>query len=281
MPRWPRSACPSKTPSSPRRSAPTSRRTATGGSSSGGGAGRRTCTSPPVFSTTSLRRGSSDSGRSGSTGSPRRQGRRLPPESWTTSRVSRTCWTSSSAPDRADAVILRAPTLADVPALVEFFEALDRTEGTGASESEIRTWLSSPRLDPEANFRVLIENGRLVGWCDVWDQNDLHERLFLDARAHPGTCGVYPTLFDWGMSRARELAGEKAVLRAWGDSADEAMAREVGDRGFRLIRHFFHMEIDLAEEPAEPEWPDGIRMRILRAGEERAVYVANNDAFAD
>jgi mycothiol synthase len=133
----------------------------------------------------------------------------------------------------------------------------------------------------EADFRVLLEGERIVGWCDVWDQNKAHKRLFLDVRALPEDSGVRAELFDWGLARARALAVKGAVCRAWGESVDTGFAHEVERRGFRLIRHFFRMEADVAKEPQEPAWPARIDVRTFRPGEARAVYEAICDAFAD
>jgi mycothiol synthase len=178
-------------------------------------------------------------------------------------------------------VNLRPPTLDDVPALAEFFAQLERAGGRGESATEIRDVLTNPIFDIETDFRIALEEERIVGWCDVWDQNKAHERLFLDVRAHRDAPDVYKTLFDWVIARAGELAGDKAVCRAWGGSEDEVFRREMEQRGFRLIRRFFRMEVDLGERPDEPTWPDGVVVRIFRPGEERAVYDASSDAFAD
>ena len=136
-------------------------------------------------------------------------------------------------------------------------------------------------FDIEANFRIALDGGRIVGWCDVWDQNNKHERLWLDPRASRDATDVYDLLFDWGLARVHAMADSGAVCRASGTSEDDAFAGEVEKRGFELIRHFFRMEIDLAGAPDEPTWPDGIIVRTFRPGEERAVYEAIDDAFAD
>lgn len=176
---------------------------------------------------------------------------------------------------------LRPPTLEDLPALTEFFGALEDAGGAGASEAEVLDWLTSPRFDVEADFRIALDGERVVGWCDVWDQNHAHERLFLDVRPDPAVPGAYGMLLDWGIDRARSLAARNAVCRAWGNSTDDLFAQEMKQRGFRLIRHFFRMEVDLTEEPAQTAWPEGVAVRTLRQSEERAVYEALNDAFAD
>ncbi len=177
---------------------------------------------------------------------------------------------------------LRPPTLDDLPALTGFFRSLEQYGTGGATASELRHWLESPMFDPAMDFRIALEGGRIVGWCDVWDQNKAHDRLFLDVRAHPREQATYEALLAWGTERAEVLAGDgPAVVRAWGDAHDEAFAAEVGRRGFRPIRHFFRMEIDLEEEPPAPEWPEGISVRTFRPDDAQPVYDANADAFAD
>jgi len=178
-------------------------------------------------------------------------------------------------------VTLRPPTLDDLPALAEFFDVLEQAGGRGESERDIRDLLTNPTFDVEHDFRIALEDERIVGWCAVWDQNKAHERLFLDVRAHLEAPDIAHALFDWGIARANALAGGAAVCRAWGDSGDETFAGEMERRGFHLIRHFFRMEVDLTETPEQPVWPDGISVRTFRPGEERAVYDAMNDAFAD
>lgn len=178
-------------------------------------------------------------------------------------------------------ISLRPPTLEDLPVLTEFFARLEESGGRGESEEEIRHILTTPVFDVEADFRIALDGGQIVGWCDLWDQNKAHERLFLDPRASRDAPHVYATLIDWGLARAESLAVNGAVCRAAGNSGDEAFAGEVAKRGFSLIRHFFRMEIDLAQAPEDPAWPEGITVRTLRSGEERAVYDAIMDAFAD
>ena len=175
---------------------------------------------------------------------------------------------------------LRPPTLGDVPEITAFFRELEAAGGAGATSGEIHDWLTSPTFDVESDFRLAFDDDRLVGWCDVWDQNRAHERFFLDVRAQPDEA-VYGTLLDWGIERARAQAGSNAVCRAWGNATDEVFADAVQERSFRLIRHFFRMETDLAEPPENPAWPGGVAVRTFRVGEDHAVYNAILGAFAD
>jgi mycothiol synthase len=178
---------------------------------------------------------------------------------------------------------LRPPTLEDVPALVELFAVLERAGGRGESEGDIRDWLTNPMLDVEADFRIGLDGDDIVGWCDVYDQRKQHTRLMLDIRVHPERAAeAYRALLDWGIARARSLAVNGAICRTWAISTDAAFTQEMERRGLHLIRHFFRMEIDLEEvEPEQPEWPNGIEVRPMAPGEERAVFDAIGDAFAD
>jgi mycothiol synthase len=176
---------------------------------------------------------------------------------------------------------LRAPTLDDLPELVEFFGEVEQHGSGGASEAELRDWLTSPAFDPALDFRIAWDDGRILGWCDVWDENKAHARFFVDLRVHPRATETYEALLGWAVERADELAGESWVVRAWGDSRDDVFAGVAQGRGFSLIRHFFRMEIDLTEDLPAPEWPDGISVRAYRPEDAVPVYEANADAFAD
>jgi mycothiol synthase len=176
---------------------------------------------------------------------------------------------------------LLGPSLDDLPALADFFRVLEQYGVGGASESDLRDWLTSPMFDPAQDFRMAIEHDRIVGWCDVWDQDKSRKRFDLDVRAHPREAGTYGALLDWGVGRARELTtGAPAVSRVLVDSQDAVFRTVVEEREFALFGQALRMEIDLAEEPPVPEWPDGISVRSFRPEDARAVYEAVCDVFA-
>jgi mycothiol synthase len=186
----------------------------------------------------------------------------------------------SSSPPEPE---LRPPTLADLPVLADFFADIEATYGAGGlPEGDVRDLLTNPHLDVEQNFRIALSDGGVVGWVDIWDQNSEHERLFVDVRARRREPEVYVPLLDWAERRGRAIAlGRAAVLRAGRVSDDEALEDELETRGFGLIRHFFRMEIDLADEPEPPAWPEGIAVRTLREGEEHAIFEAASESFSD
>lgn len=178
---------------------------------------------------------------------------------------------------------LRPPTAADQRALVAFFAEVQRAYGTGgANEGEVRDWLAGRLGDIDRNYRVALEGDAIVGWASIWDPANAHERLFIDVRTHPREPPVVGALLDWVETRTAELAaGAPARLIAGPASDDAVQAGELRRRGFEVVRHFVRMEVDHAEQPAEPVWPDGITVRTFRPGDARAVYDATQEAFLD
>ena len=65
-------------------------------------------------------------------------------------------------------------------------------------------------------------------------------------------------------------------------STNTGSRRLLEDAGYEAVRGTYVMEIDLEEEPPEPEWPEGLAVRAFRpGGDERAVFEAVEDAFRD
>jgi mycothiol synthase len=51
--------------------------------------------------------------------------------------------------------------------------------------------------------------------------------------------------------------------------------------GYREVRHFFQMRLELHGEPGEPEWPDGLVVSTFRVEDARDFHRALNEAFAE
>jgi mycothiol synthase len=162
----------------------------------------------------------------------------------------------------------------DVPAIRVLLEehALASFGEPELSEEEVRSWFSLPKLWIE----VAERDGRLVGYLDV--RSEEGGRFEVDARTLEPE--VAPLLVAAAEEHARGKA-ESPTLRGY-VQGDEPVLREVFEaRGWRPIRHSFQMRIELGDDLPEPEWPDGLRPRNFRPGEEQRVYEANMDAFAD
>jgi mycothiol synthase len=177
-------------------------------------------------------------------------------------------------------VELRAPTLEDLPALTDLINR-DSEELFGEREESIesmRTWLTGPNLNPATDMRVAVVDGEFRGYVDL--DEDPHPVYWADLRVPPSERDdIREALLEWVVARARERHGK--LLRLHAVSTDEATGRLLDRRGLRLIRHFYRMRIELEPAAEEPEWPDGVTVRIVSPDDIPAVYEAHQETFED
>lgn len=177
----------------------------------------------------------------------------------------------------------RAPTLDDLPALAAFFAEL--RDGYGAqvpSEGWLRDDLTRTGENVAENYRIELEGGSVTGMASVWSPQAQTDRAFVGVRALPPNRASYAYLLDWAEKRVLEKSdGATVNAHVPADDHDGPLAEELSARGYELVRHFFEMEIDLAEEPPEPTWPDGFSPRTFATEDARAVYDADLEAFED
>jgi len=161
---------------------------------------------------------------------------------------------------------LRPATDADAEQVAALFmAAYGNWRPTDAEE--IRTWLANSEI-PEENVRVLELDGRVVGYGDIWVEDDVQ----LDMAA-PGHWDVF---LDWAEERGRE-AGVR--VRAYFPKGHE-LEQVVEARGYRYWRSAFTMRIDFDEPPDAPPLPDGFELRTYREQDAEALRHALNDSFA-
>jgi ribosomal protein S18 acetylase RimI-like enzyme len=130
---------------------------------------------------------------------------------------------------------------------------------------EIRSWIGNEELEP-ANLRVLEQDGRVVGYGDVWPEDD-NVQLDVAAPAH------WEPFLDW----AEETAGARRT-RLFVPSGHD-LARIAERRGYRLWRSSYTMEVDLPV--AGPELPAGLELRTYRDVDAEPVRAALNESFAE
>jgi mycothiol synthase len=125
---------------------------------------------------------------------------------------------------------------------------------------------------PEIWIRVAERGGKLVGYLDAVRRRG--DAVELDVRTTDP--GVAKALLTAGATHAGDGAVRVVV------QGDDEVLREAAEAdGWKPVRHSFQMRIDLDDDLPEPRWPDGISVRTMKPGDEKRIYEANNEAFAD
>jgi len=174
-------------------------------------------------------------------------------------------------------VSVRPAKLSELETVAELLnEHSRRIHGTeNTTVAQLQLYWKSPDVEFPDDVLIAEKHGALVGYADigVWG-----EHAWLDLR------GLEPEPLHPLLAAIEARAGEKKPglnLIGYTEENDQ-FAREAFDRaGYRVIRHSFRMEIDLGHPIPKPFWPEGIAVRTLREGEEKRVYDAHMESFAD
>ena len=157
------------------------------------------------------------------------------------------------------------------------------------SESEVRCAWTTPGIDFESAFRVVVDDtGRIVGYLSL-EEREPFTKIWLDGFTHPEFLGhgIGSCLLRYAETRAGELATwapgrEASVLRHFVWAGDRMARRLLEAHGYRLVRHFNELIVDLDPALPEPVWPDGIVVRTMLPGDDdRAVWEAIEESFRD
>jgi mycothiol synthase len=129
----------------------------------------------------------------------------------------------------------------------------------------------------EQSTGVADESGRLVGVGYLRRRGSYYVADYF-VRPDSRGLGVGSLLLDWGesISAAAGLSSVRAAATAR-DAGGKALLES---RGYRYIRSFYRMVIDLDEQPPPPGWPEGFTV-ALEPGEERLLYETLEEAFED
>jgi ribosomal protein S18 acetylase RimI-like enzyme len=158
---------------------------------------------------------------------------------------------------------LRTPTDDDVATVVRLMSE-HAPEPVG--EDVVRRSWASPRFD--------LANDALIDGESYATVEDLGEgRVWIDLRGRPSAM-----ILDWAEKRAGAM-GRRLLAGGW--ASHESLLCELERRGYCLIRRSQRMAIDLADPKPDPDWPEGIETRTFSPGDERALYDAQQESFAD
>src|SRR2546421_237843 len=161
---------------------------------------------------------------------------------------------SSSPPE----FLVRSPRPEDARAVHAVHTAFEQRFGDPVEfrlDDLLEGWRT---LDLEQDAWVWERDGDLVAYASI---RTFGEELGADGYVHPDFLGrgLGAAIVETTETRARERGAPRlgnGVL-----AADGAAASLLEARGYRDVRHYFRMTIELAEPPPPPNWPDGLEPR--------------------
>jgi mycothiol synthase len=173
----------------------------------------------------------------------------------------------------------RAPVAADAPAVAELVIAYERSlYGTTAySLADLEAEWES--LDLARDALVLLDGERVVAFGALDDRGELWR---IDGFVHPDEQGrglgaeLVTALEQSAASRgARRI--QNSVMEP-----DEAGHVLLGGLGYRRVRVFRELRVELSVAPELPDWPDGLAPDAFDAERDAtAFHAAEQEAFAD
>jgi len=105
------------------------------------------------------------------------------------------------------------------------------------------------------------------------------EQAIIDVYVHPVHTGR-----GVGTYLVSELERRSDEVRRIGSgipASNDAGRILLEERGYRMVRRFWRMTIDLARHPPAPVWPEGILPTRYLARDEQALWAAVEEAFED
>lgn len=148
------------------------------------------------------------------------------------------------------------------------------------SPQDVIESLGRPHHSPEENLFVAEETRRIIGYVDVTPELNIG-RVVLSCLIHPEPRGkgVGMELIDRAIGRAGELQVKRVHVNI---PQDNMSARKLFTKmGFRFIRRFLELWLDLSEVHAPYMGLIGPRYRHMKSGEEDKLVHIQNRSFAD
>jgi mycothiol synthase len=176
--------------------------------------------------------------------------------------------------------VLATPAVAgDAAAVTEVVVALERSlYGHSAfSLGDLQDEWSD--VDLEQNARVVRDGDRIVAYCAVREQGELWRA---EGYVHPNALGrgigtLIATWLEEHAARHGARRIQNSVLEA--DSAARGLLKSLG---YRAVRVFRELRIELEAPPPAPEWPAGLHVVAFDPeNDAREFHAAGQEAFAD
>ena len=187
---------------------------------------------------------------------------------------------------------MRGAEKSDARAIAALINSVEESLGSSpwVTEEDIVEDFGDPDLDV-GRHTWLVEAGEgPAAYCELWKvspEDDVPveaQGWVAPSRRGQGLGTLLAQTFeDAAMERGREVGRKNVSLRTYFPGLDAAARSLFTHRGYGLVRHFWHMRIDLTEVPAEPPpVPEGLTLRALDPDSDaRVLHELIMTAFAD
>jgi len=185
----------------------------------------------------------------------------------------------------------RPACLSDAEAITDLLNTYMReASGEDAITAErLRGVLRAPGLDLATDSRLVFsKEEELVALAAVIAHPPYVRIQQMATVSHPKSGrGIGTALFDWMEERSRELLqgapkGLRVVAMQSVHDGEQRARRFLEAQGFKVVRHFWRMMVDLEEPSADPLWPPGITVHTFDPEcDLEAAFHAGREAFRD
>ncbi len=185
---------------------------------------------------------------------------------------------------------IRPVKMGDIEAVVELVNVCS-VELIGEPRWEtrqLRTYWESESRDVGTDLQIVFApGGQLVGYADVWNVEPyVQPRGWVNVHPDYKGRGIGSYLAQWVEERARQTAYEapedaRVWLRQMRPSTDTAARALLLQQGYQIVRHDFHMLIEMEADvpPPEPVIPPGITIRPIVFEKELETLVRTCNAI--
>ncbi len=183
-------------------------------------------------------------------------------------------------------------TLEDAQVVTDLFNAYSQDlhgwDNT-TLEDNLNDW-TTPGFNLEETVRVVEDDqGKIIGYVEVWDVSDPHVVKYIWAILHPEAWdeNLYREMLAWAESCARDrisLAPRDArIVMTQGTSSKDLQRKQAMEaHGFLLVRNFYRMEIELDDKPQHVVLPEGLIIKSINMENElRDALIAMEEGFSD
>lgn len=185
-------------------------------------------------------------------------------------------------------LILRRPSDADAPAVVDLINAADAHDygDVDMDIGDIREEWAALDLQTDAWLVESANGAELIGYASLTNKAKVQLRASVCVRPEQRRRGVGSELVRLVEERANEQvplapADARVLLVGWLKGSSEPQMRWARGLAYEFRRRFLRMRIEMTEPPPEPSWPDGISVRTYRPEDARRVFEVVEEAFSD